>query len=116
MATLANITNPAPAPATAPKAATKAATKAAPTAGRLPAELEALFTRYRNESDAAKKARGEASALTRAAAITRAEILGLCLNPKAEWKTTATHCVSAFKALGKLSEYESAILRGARLV
>lgn len=112
MATLANITAAAVATPAAQKAAPK---KAAPTAGRLPAAFEALLTRYRNESDAAKKARGEASALTRMAAITRAEILGVCLCPPAEWKLTPRACVDAFKTLGKLTEAESAILRGARL-
>lgn len=112
MATLANITAaPVAAPA-APKAAPK---KAAPKEGAVPAALQALFAKYHDESAAAKVARGEASALTKRAALTRAEILGSCLCPPTEWKTTPRACAEAFKTLGKLSEAESALLRGARL-
>ena len=115
MATLANITTTA-ATTTATKAATKAAPKeAAPKEARKKTPLELLFEEYHAMSAAAKAARGEASALTRAAALKRAEILGLCLNPPEAWKTTAKACCASFKTLGKLSEVESAVLRGARL-
>jgi hypothetical protein len=113
MAAVANITA---APVTATAAPKKAAApKAAAKEGAVPAELQALFAKYHNEAAAAKVARGEASALTRAAALTRAELLGVCLNPPTEWKTTARLCVDNFKLLGKLSEVENAVIRGARL-